>query len=53
MDTRRPDTIPTGIILDEEMSAMDKIMKLKSLLDDGAITQAEFDAKKGELLLKV
>lgn len=45
--------IPTGIVLDEEESAMDKIMKLKSLLDAGAITQAEIDAKKADLLLKV
>jgi len=27
-----------------------KIKQLKELLDIGAITQAEFDAKKGELL---
>lgn len=29
---------------------LDKIAKLKSLLDDGAITQEEYDAKKKELL---
>jgi hypothetical protein len=31
-------------------STTDEIMKFKKLLDDGAITQEEFDAKKKELL---
>ena len=33
-----------------ENTAMDDIIKLKSLLDSGIITQEEFDAKKSEIL---
>lgn len=33
--------------------AMDKIKKLKNLLDEGAITQEEFDKKKKDLLNKI
>ena len=36
-----------------EPSALDKIAQLKSLLDAGAITRAEFDAKKDQLLGEV
>ena len=35
---------------DSGTSATDEVMKLKGLLDAGAITQDEFDAKKKELL---
>ena len=34
----------------QSVSAADEIVKFKSLLDQGIITQAEFDAKKKELL---
>ena len=34
----------------ENFSVADEILKLKKLLDDGIITQEEFDAKKKELL---
>ena len=33
--------------------SLDKIKKLKELLDMGALTQEEFDAKKKELLKEV
>ena len=45
--TRGPDAI------DVEDDPTQKIMKLKNLLDAGAITQSEFDEKKAELLLQV
>jgi len=35
---------------DQETSSADEIIKLKSLLDNGVITQEEFEAKKKELL---
>lgn len=35
----------------ENFSVADEILKLKKLLDDGIITQEEFDAKKKELLM--
>ena len=35
---------------DNKPDSSDQIMKLKGLLDAGAITQEEFDAKKKELL---
>lgn len=35
------------------LSPADEIRKLKSLLDDGIITQEEFDKKKAELLSKI
>lgn len=35
------------------VSTADEIRKLKGLLDDGILTQAEFDAKKAELLAKM
>lgn len=37
----------------QEESALDKIKKLKELLDIGAITQEEFDAQKSELLKNI
>lgn len=33
-----------------DMSPTDEIMKYKNLLDAGAITQEEYDVKKGQLL---
>lgn len=38
---------------DEEEDVMDRIAKLASLRDAGAITEAEFDAKKAELLARI
>lgn len=35
------------------VSPADEIRKLKGLLDDGILTQAEFDAKKADLLAKM
>lgn len=34
-------------------SEIDKIKKLKSLLDEGILTQEEFDNKKKEILAKI
>ena len=34
----------------QQSSAADEIIKLKALLDDGIITQEEFDSKKKQLL---
>ena len=45
--TRGPDAT------DFEDGPTQKIMKLKNLLDAGAITQSEFDKKKAELLLQI
>lgn len=39
-------------ITENPLSAADEIRKLKSLLDDGAITQEEFDSYKKKLLAK-
>ena len=44
---------PEPLILDPDYSitsAADEIRKYKSLLDDGIITQEEFEAKKKQLL---
>ena len=41
----------TNIILDE--TALDKIKKLKDLLDMGAISQEEFEKKKNELMKNI
>ena len=35
---------------DSSVSAADEIVKFKKLLDDGIISQEEFDAKKKQLL---
>ncbi len=40
-------------IVKNEESALDKIKKLKELLELGAITQAEFDEKKAVLMQKI
>ena len=39
-----------GVMPEYEQSAIDEVKKYKELLDMGAITQEEFDAKKKELL---
>lgn len=46
LNERRPTTSPSQ----ETASAADGILKYKMLLDQGAITPAEFEAKKAELL---
>lgn len=53
MEVRTP-TQPaaTTIINKQETSAADEIMKFKKLLDAGAITEEEYNAKKKELLSK-
>ena len=38
---------------DTDSDASDKIKKLKSMLDDGILTQEEFDSKKKELLSQI
>ena len=42
-----------GWIIDEEDDAIEKLTKLQELLDVGAITQEEFDAKAAEHLKKL
>lgn len=37
-------------IIQNQVSATDEILKLKSLLDSEILTQEEFDAKKKQLL---
>lgn len=41
---------PKTTIIQNNVSVSDEILKLKNLLDVGAITQEEFDAKKKQLL---
>lgn len=43
-------TESAGAAQDQSPSAMDELLKLKQLLDMGAITQEEYDAKKKQLL---
>ena len=40
------------VVVKQEVSVADEIAKLKKLLDDGVLTQAEFDAQKKKLLDK-
>lgn len=44
--TKQPDPAPIGTVV----SVVEEIRGLKSLLDDGILTQEEFDAKKKQLL---
>ncbi len=51
------DSKPARIIVNQqtpkvEENGVDKLTKLKKLLDDGAITQDEFDQQKGVILKK-
>ena len=46
----KTDTLNYQRINKEQMDSLDKIKKLKELLDMGALTQEEFDAKKKEFL---
>ena len=45
---------PTAVVVEsapsQAASPVDELRKYKQLLDDGIITQAEFDAKKKQLL---
>ncbi|MBP3261508.1 SHOCT domain-containing protein [Pseudobutyrivibrio sp.] len=49
-ETARAASISTGNTIVQEVSAADEIRKFKQLLDDGIISQSEFDAKKKQLL---
>jgi hypothetical protein len=40
------------VVIKQEVSVADEITKLKKLLDEGVLTQAEFDAQKKKLLEK-
>jgi hypothetical protein len=50
INDRQDNTIKTGIKTEVSNSNMDDLVKLKTLLDQGIITQEEFDAKKKQLL---
>lgn len=41
---------PKSVAAAQQLSTADEIKKYKALLDSGAITQAEYDAKKKQLL---
>lgn len=41
---------PTSSVQIQQVSAADELRKFKQLLDDGIISQAEFDEKKKQLL---
>jgi len=43
-------TAPTGKVEKDMYDVADEIRELKDLLDDGILTQEEFDAKKKQLL---
>ena len=45
-----PTAVPTA---GDEQTAMNRLRDLKQLLDEGVLTQEEFDAKKGEILQKL
>lgn len=50
IDSIKAKTQPTGQTIVQEVSAADEIAKFKGLLDQGIISQEEFDAKKKQLL---
>ena len=50
INDRQDNTIKTEIKTEVSNSNMDDLVKLKTLLDQGIITQEEFDAKKKQLL---
>lgn len=45
-----PDDKPAGITNPSETSVMDQLKELKEMLDEGLITQEDYDAKKQQLL---
>ena len=49
----KADTLNFEKMNKEQMDSLDKIKRLKELLDIGALTQEEFEAKKKELLKEV
>lgn len=49
-DLKKQKSAPSTTIVQTQTSAADELKKFKELLDIGAITQEEFDAKKKELL---
>jgi hypothetical protein len=49
LETDTPKTIPSGKMISDKSPA-DSLLELKKLLDAGAITPAEYDAKKKALL---
>lgn len=50
IDERRMALRKTTVTVQQELSSADEILKYKGLLDAGIISQAEFDAKKKQLL---
>jgi hypothetical protein len=50
LNQRTQQTLRDSAIAYSQQSNFDEIAKLKQLLDNGAITQEEFDAKKKQLL---
>lgn len=53
-DEFKPKQASTGgtVVVKQEVSVADEIVKLKKLLDDGILTKEEFDAQKKKLLEK-
>ncbi|MGN0107417.1 MAG: PH domain-containing protein [Hominilimicola sp.] len=51
-ETRNSSSIADRKIISNQSNKLDDLAKLKLLLDDGALTQAEFDAEKKKLLNK-
>ena len=50
INERQENTIQLEPIVEAKSFSMDDLFKLKDLLDQGVITQEEFDAKKKQLL---
>jgi hypothetical protein len=44
---------PKGTVIQQTLDPLDQIKKLKALLDDGILTQSEFEEKKKELMRKI
>lgn len=50
VDVRSKSIDKQEVVVDSKTNKYDQLVKLKSLLDSGAINQAEFDAEKAKLL---
>lgn len=50
LECKKPKPVTVQQTVVQSSDAADQIRKLKSLLDDGILTQAEFDAKKKQIL---
>ena len=50
LECKKPKPVVVQQTVTQSTDAADQIRKLKSLLDDGILTQAEFDAKKKQIL---